>query len=28
MSLDISSHVMPPDEVAAEKLQTLIDERT
>lgn len=27
MSLDVYSHVMPPDEVAAETLQTLIDER-
>jgi hypothetical protein len=24
MSLDVYSHVMPPDEVAAERLQTLI----
>ena len=27
MSLDVYSHVMPPDEVAAEQLQTLISER-
>ena len=27
MSLDVYSHVMPPDEVAADRLQTLIDER-
>ena len=27
MSLDVYSHVMPPDEVPAERLQTLIDER-